>query len=1289
MDAARRKELDETTRWDPGAVERRVFEGWLEGGHFHPPAEGTAAENFSIAIPPPNVTGALHMGHALNGTMQDVLARMRRMQGRNTLWVLGTDHASIAVHAVLEKELRSEGTSRQELGHDAFMERAWAWKADYGSQIVEQYERLGASCDYDRERFTLDEGYVKAVYRVFNALYGKGYIYRDNYMVNWDVGSRSVISDLEVENREVTDTLYEIDYPLEDSEGVITVATVRPETMLADTAVAVNPEDERHRELVGKHAVLPLVGRRLPIIADEHVDTEFGTGALKITPGHDVNDFEIGRAHGLEEISVIGEDGRMTEEAGEFAGITAAEAQEAVVTALRDKGLVRSEEEYTHSVPFSQRSGERIEPLISLQWFCRMDELAAPAIEVVESDRVRIRPEQWKRVYLDWMHNIRPWCISRQLWWGHQIPVAYCDACEEVYVFEEEPPDRCGACGGELRREEDVLDTWFSSALWPFATLGWPDTEDPLLKAFYPTDFLTTARDILFLWVARMVMMGLEFAGDIPFDDVYVHSVIQAPDGRRMSKSLGTGIDPLDEIEIHGADALRFGLLAMSSSQDVRYSADRVQQGRDLANKMWNASRLVLLNADVEQGRPHPDRPEDRWILSRLERTITAVSAKLEAYDFAHAALDLYEFFWSELCDWYLEMVKPRLYDGETEVGENLVFVLERVLALAHPMLPFVTEEIWSYLPGAERRGQLVVARFPEANDALIDAGAEGRIEAAIELTRDVRRWRDLVGVAAGSVLPARAASDGEGDTLELAARLARLELGDGEGDALTAIGDLEILASEEIDADEVGRRIGGRRDELRAEVERAERKLANEGFVAKAPPAVVEEERAKLEAYRAELSELSGAGRLMPAGGEPRGGSEAVRGDFAAEEWLRGLEAVGWRFGLERMQLLLAQLGMPQRRYASIHVVGTNGKSSVTTLTAALLERTERATGAYLSPHRDRWAERIQIGGAEIRPGELAAAVERVAHSVPAVERDLPEGDVVTQFEAATAAAFVAFAAAGVEVAVVEAGLGGRLDATNVLPSRVTALPSIGLDHTEYLGETELEIAAEKLAVLQEGSVLVMGAVSPAVEDLARRTAEERHAAVVDASEPVSTPALSGRAPYLAHNLAVAVAAAEQIAGPLDRSVIDAVASATPLPGRMEVTTGIPPLVLDAAHNPDGARAVADALPGIAQGRPVIACLAVLSDKDAEGIIAPLAPLLETAVCTEVPASSLAGSGRSGSGSVPARELAGLLHAAGVEDIEILLQPRFALARVKELARQRGGVALAAGSHYLLGYGS
>jgi valyl-tRNA synthetase len=871
MDAASRKRLEETTRYEPGQVEERILERWLKGGYFHPPAEGTPRENFSIAIPPPNVTGALHMGHALNGTVQDALTRINRMRGRNTLWALGTDHAGIATQAVVERELRDEGTSRHEIGREAFVERVWRWREQYGSTIIEQFKRLGASCDYERERFTLDERYVRAVYRVFVGLYDKGYIHRDNYMVNWDVGSRSAISDLEVENREVEDTLYSIDYPVEGSDRVLTVATVRPETMLADTAVAVNPTDERYQALIGGHCVLPLVGRRLPVIADDRVEPEFGTGALKITPGHDPTDFEIGRAHGLDEVTVIGEDGLMTAEAGErFAGLTAEQAREAVLAALRAEGLVRGEVSYVHSVPFSHRSGQRIEPLISLQWFCSMDELAKPAIEVVERDRVRIVPERHKRVYLDWMQNIRPWCISRQLWWGHRLPVWYCDACEETYVAET-PPDRCGACGGELRRDEDVLDTWFSSALWPFGVLGWPDPT-PELHAFYPTDVLVTARDIIFLWVARMVMMGLEFAGDIPFQDVYITPVIQAPDGRRMSKSLGTGIDPLDEIAVHGADAVRFGLLAMSSGQDVRYSADRIQQGQDLANKMWNASRLILLNATAASdgapavgdrtGLAPPERVEDRWIVSRLQRVIEAVTADLDSYDFSHAALELYRFFWSELCDWYLEIVKPRLYDGEAEATATLLWVLEQTLALAHPVMPFVTEEIYSYLREAIDGGgpeMLVVRSFPEVEEALLDEKAEREVGASIELTRRVRSWRDLVGVAAGSVLPARVAGEDGEPPHELVARLARLSFDGAEGEALATLGGVEILSSDEVDAEQVRGRIAERREALRAEIERAEGRLGNQGFVRNAPQDVVDAEREKLAAYRAELEELEG----------------------------------------------------------------------------------------------------------------------------------------------------------------------------------------------------------------------------------------------------------------------------------------------------------------------------------------------------------------------------------------------------------------------------------------------
>ena len=852
MDQARRAKLEATTRWDPADAEARVFNRWFEGGWFSPPARGEAKDNYSIAIPPPNVTGALHMGHALNGSIQDALIRLQRMRGVPTRWILGTDHAGIGTQAVVEKELEAQGTSRLDLGRDEFVRRVWEWRDQYGSQIIGQLKRLGASADYANERFTMDDAYARAVIKVFVELHARGHVYRDNYMVNWDPGLRSAISDLEVEQRTITDTLYSIDYPLADGSGSITVVTVRPETMLADTAVAVHPEDERYRDLIGSEAILPLVGRRLPVIADEHVDPEFGTGCLKITPGHDPNDFEIGRRHGLEEISVIGEDGRMADAAGErFSGLDVDEARDAVVAALRAENVISGEEPYTHDVPHSHRSGQRIEPLISLQWFCDMTELAKPAMEVVRSGDIRFHPEKpWTKVYLDWLEQIRPWCVSRQLWWGHRLPVHYCDPCEETIVAVE-PPERCGKCGGELRRDEDVLDTWFSSALWPFAILGWPE-ETPELRAWYPTDVLSTARDIIFLWVARMVMMGLEFTDEVPFTDVNIHSVIQAPDGRRMSKSLGTGIDPLDEIEVHGADALRFGLLAMSSTQDVRYSDAKVQQGRDLANKLWNASRLILLNADAEPAAT-PANVEDRWILSRLQRTVEVVTEHLDAFDFAHAVLELYRFFWSELCDWYLEIVKPRLYEGEPEAAANLLHVLERFLALAHPVIPFVTEEVWGYLPG-RADSPLIVASYPVADAALRDPAAEEEIEASIELTRGVRRWRDLAGVPVASVLPARVAGDAPH---ELVARLARLDVDGAEGEALASIGPLELLANDDVDPQQVRERIEARAAELRSEVERAERKLGNDGFVAKAPAEVVEAEREKLEAYRTELGEL------------------------------------------------------------------------------------------------------------------------------------------------------------------------------------------------------------------------------------------------------------------------------------------------------------------------------------------------------------------------------------------------------------------------------------------------
>ena len=898
------------TRFDAAEVEPRIGERWRRSGLEHPDPLGDARENFSIVIPPPNVTGALHMGHALNGAIQDTVVRYQRMRGRRTKWVVGTDHAGIATQTQVERALSEQGSSRQELGREAFVARVWDWRSRFGGTIIEQLKRLGASCDYLDERFTLDDGYVEAVQRVFVALYDRGLIYRDNYLVNWDPGSRSAISDLEVEEREVTDRLYEIAYPLipEDGPGgggstsasgsgaggsgsgdagELVVATVRPETMLADTAIAVNPADERHRHLIGRRARLPLVGRELPIVGDDYVRTDFGTGVLKVTPGHDPNDFEIGRRHGLETISVIGEDGRMTPAAGEaFAGLTVAAAQRAVIESLEQEGLLRGSEPYEHTVPFSHRSGQRIEPLISLQWFMRMDTLAVSAAEVVRDGRVRIHPDSQARRYEQWLAEIRPWCISRQLWWGHQLPVWYCAACEETFVGMA-APERCGACGDEVRRDPDVLDTWFSSALWPFATLGWPQ-ETPELHAFFPTDLLVTARDILFLWVARMVMMSLQFTGEVPFSDVYVHSVIQAPDGRRMSKSLGTGIDPVAEIDRHGADGVRFGLLAMSSSQDVRYSAEKVQQGQGLANKLFNASRFVLgavgaleldpRDAPVLAGRP--TAIEDRWILSRLEAVKHHTASRIEAYDFSHAALGLYDFIYGELCDWYVELVKARLTPGgpgagtdRTALAATLLVILRETVALAHPVIPFVTEELWAHLAPAGE-GLLMGASWPSARPERVDEAAESALARVVEAVVALRAWRDSVGLAPRHVVSGVLHAADYEETVDLVARMARIELqepaaddagaqGPGPGPvsstAPVAIpgGSVLVTVTADMDLGAAQRRGRERRARLEGEIARAKGKLANAGFVSKAPAAVVADQRARLTELTAALEAL------------------------------------------------------------------------------------------------------------------------------------------------------------------------------------------------------------------------------------------------------------------------------------------------------------------------------------------------------------------------------------------------------------------------------------------------
>ena len=810
-------------------------------GHADPTSD---APGYSIAIPPPNITGALHIGHALNNTIQDLLIRTRRMAGDETMWICGTDHAGIATQAVVEKALAAEGLTRKELGREEFVRRVWDWKEHSGGTIIGQLRRLGCTLDYERERFTMDEAYADAVLHVFVDLYEKGQIYRDRYMVNWDPGLGSAISDLEVEEREVTDTLVSIAYPLSDGSGEIVVATVRPETMLGDTAVAVNPADERYRDLIGRTVTLPLVGREIPIVGDDYVEVEFGTGALKVTPAHDSNDFEIGRRHGLEAINVVGEDGRMTAAAGEgYAGLTPADCAAKVVTDLTGLGLIRAQEPYTHTVPFSQRSGARVEPLVSLQWFCDMTRLAAPAITAVEEGRVRFTPAKWGEVYLNWMREIRPWCVSRQLWWGHQLPVYY--RGDEVYVGKS-PPE-----GDGWTRDEDVLDTWFSSALWPFATLGWPH-ETPDLAKFYPTQVLSTARDIIFLWVARMVMMGLEYTGTEPFSEVDIHSVVQASDGRRMSKSLGTGVDPLDLIDRNGADALRFGLMMMSSTQDVRFSADRVDQGRQLVTKLWNAHRLVVdRGGRAGLDTPPPEALADRWIASRITAAIEQSRALTAGFQLSQLADLVYHLVFDDYCDWYLELLKAG--EATPEVAGH---ALEQLLALAHPMLPFVTEECWSRTPGT--RG-LMATHGPPRPPGPRDEAAEAEIGAVQEVVAALRAYRSSRNLPPRTPLvmspaphPSVAALDAvtEADAATVPTLVATL-LSDGRSILLGATAQAVDPAIERA-------RLTEELATATSEAERARRKLEDARFVERAPAHLVEAEREKAVRYEAEREALA-----------------------------------------------------------------------------------------------------------------------------------------------------------------------------------------------------------------------------------------------------------------------------------------------------------------------------------------------------------------------------------------------------------------------------------------------
>ena len=796
----------------PHGVEERWQQAWEDEGLYRADSDAPGP-SYVIAVPPPNVTGALHMGHALNGTLQDALIRWHRMRGFSTLWQPGYDHAGIATQAVVEKELRRQGTSRQEIGREAFTERVWEWLHEYGGVIMGQFRRLGCSLDYERERFTMDDAYIRAVMRFFVHLYERGFLYRDNRIINWCPHHQTSLSDLELEDVDMDDALTTIQYPFADGSGHVSIATARPATILADVAVAVSPGDERWAAAVGREVVVPFVERVVRVIEDERVDPEFGTGALKVTPGHDPLDFEIGRAHDLPELTVIGPDGRMNEQAGELAGLTQQEAEERILDWIRERGLLVEREAHRHTIALCERCKTRIEPLISLQWWCRMDELKQPALAALREGRVRYHPESQHRYAVESLETAPDWNISRQIWWGHQLPVWECP--DGHLTVQETEPEACAECGSsELTRSEDVLDTWFSSALWPFAILGWPD-ETPELEAWYPGTLNTTAREIIRLWENRMIFSGLELRQDIPFEAVIIHTTVLAPDGRRMSKSLGTGLDPLDLIDEHGADATRYGLLKLTSSQDVRYSEGVIEEGRKLANKLWNVARLILANAGEARADLRPQETVERWLVARLGHEQAAIDASLERFEFAPAVDALYHLTFDDFCDWYAEAIKPRLYEGDPDAQATALKALEHLLKLLHPVMPHVTEEIWSQF----HDDRLIVAPWPKAAPANeSDLRALDRVQDAarifrrsgmlVELDEEERRIFDAV------VRPERAKADG---------------------------GNLEAEL-----------------ERLRGEIARAEGMLANERFVQGAPESVVEAEREKLERYRRELDALS-----------------------------------------------------------------------------------------------------------------------------------------------------------------------------------------------------------------------------------------------------------------------------------------------------------------------------------------------------------------------------------------------------------------------------------------------
>ena len=875
------KEYKNLTTYNPKEIEQQWYTYWEEKGYFHEEVD-TNKEPFSIVLPPPNVTGQLHMGHALDNTLQDILIRTKRMQGYNVLWMPGTDHAGIATQVKVEENImKTEGKSRHDLGREEFLKRVWEWKQEYGSTIVKQIRSLGASCDWTRERFTLDEGYHKAVLKVFVELYEKGLIYRGERITNWCPNCLTALSDIEVEHEDENGHLWHIKYPVIGEEDVfLTVATTRPETMFGDVAVAVNPNDERYAHLVGKELLLPFVNRHIPIIADEYVDQSFGTGCVKITPAHDPNDFEMGQRHNLESIVVMNPDGTMNAGAGHFVNMPRELARKQVVAELEAQGLLEKVEEHGHSVGHCSRCNTTVEPMVSKQWFVSMEPLAKPALEVVRDKSIEFVPERFTKTYTNWLESIRDWCISRQLWWGHRIPAWYCQDCGETIVTTETLTE-CPHCHGKVEQDPDVLDTWFSSALWPFATMGWPDNTEEV-KHWYPTSVMVTGYDIIFFWVARMIFMGLEFKEEIPFKHVFIHGLVRDSQGRKMSKSLGNGINPLEVIDEYGADALRFTLVTGNTpGNDMRFYMERVEANRNFANKIWNASKFVLMNLEGLDESFIPSAEDytlaDKWILEEYNKTVANITNNLDKFELGEAASAVYDFIWNTYCDWYIELAKPRLYNKEggrdrQTVQYLLVSILRHMMELLHPFMPFVTEHIWQHLP--HEGESIMVAPWPSTLSTEGFGSAAAHMNVMMDGIKGIRNMRAEMNVPMGKrseviLVPATDELKGiletHGDyfhTLGWAEKVTVLspDALKPENATVTVVNGLEVylLLKDLIDADKEKERIAKEQATVLKEIARLEGKLNNQGFLAKAPEAVVAKEKEKLEEYKQKQQALN-----------------------------------------------------------------------------------------------------------------------------------------------------------------------------------------------------------------------------------------------------------------------------------------------------------------------------------------------------------------------------------------------------------------------------------------------